>query len=747
MTLRVRLLLLICLLLAAAPAQAVPITFRVRMAYQIELGAFDPAAGFVDLAGSFNGWGTAPLTPLSDADGDSIYGVTLDGFVPGETIEYKFRYDGVWDGREEFPGVGSNRIYTVQPDANEILVWYADMEPGAGHDGTGALHWWNDAVFYEVFVRSFQDSDGDGIGDLRGLAQRLDYLNDGDPATDHDLGVTALWLMPVNESPSYHGYDATDYRAIEPDYGTLQDFRDFLDAAHARGIRVIVDYVMNHCSDQHPWFTAAAAGDPAFRDRFRWSATDPGQTGPWGQQVWHWHPSGWYYGLFYGGMPDLNYDDPAVKQAMFDTAAWWLQDVGVDGFRLDAVLYIDEDGGQLQNTPGTLQFWQDFDTHADSLRADALTVGEAWTGTSTVLQYVAEDRLDLCFEFDLAGAILGAVNGADTGWLRAKAVQVYAAYPYLQTATFLTNHDQDRVFEVLGRDEGRARAAAGLLLTLPGVPFLYYGEEIGLDGSGDHLNIRRPMQWDGSPHAGFTSGSPWQPVDADFPLFNVAAADADSGSLLSWYRRLIRLRRDAPALRRGTLRMLDASSAAVMAFLRTADDRPLLCLTNTAPEPRSGLLVGGVGGVLAPGPLQLVNLLDAADVRAVSVSAGGEIAGLDLEAFETAVFAPVSATGLPDAPAEPPRRLSRLEGVVPNPFNPATVVRYSLSAPAHVRLGVYDLQGRRLALLLDGPRDAGRHQVRWDGRDQRGAPAGAGVYFLRLEAGGETSTAKAVVLK
>ena len=503
---------LLASLCAAGPAHAVPITFQVRMAHQIELGNFDPLTEFVDLAGSFNGWGTSPLTPLADADGDSVYDVVLDGFTPGEFIEYKFRYNGAWDGTEEFPGFGSNRSYTVLPADNLIDVWYNDFAPGGGGGGTGELHWWNDAVFYEILVRSFQDSDGDGIGDLQGLTQKLDYLNDGDPNTTDDLGITGIWLMPINDSPSYHGYDAVDYRAINPDYGTMADFQAFLAAAHARGIKVIIDYVMNHCSDQHPWFTAAAANDPAYRDWFRWSASDPGQTGPWGQNVWHWNASGWFYGLFWSGMPDLNYETPAVKQEMFDTAAWWLETIGVDGFRLDAVLYIDEDGGQLQNTPGTLQFWQDFSTRIKAADPEALSVGEAWTATNNVIPYVIDDRLDLCFEFDLSYATIGAVNNGDAGYLNGKAAQVYGLYPYLQFATFLTNHDQDRTLNVVGFDLGRARAAAGILMTLPGVPFVYYGEEIGMIGSGAHEFIRSPMQWNGEPGAGFTSGTPWQAV-------------------------------------------------------------------------------------------------------------------------------------------------------------------------------------------------------------------------------------------
>ncbi|MCB1151726.1 hypothetical protein KDK88_09255 [bacterium] len=735
---------LLLLLTTATAAAAVPLTFQVRMGYQITLGAFDPAADTVDVAGSFNGWGTAPLTPLADADGDSVWSVTVDGFTPGETIEYKFRYNGVWDGREEFPGVGNNRTFTVQPDGNAIDVWFGDLEPGGVHGGAGELFWWNDAVFYEVFVRSFQDGDGDGIGDLQGLTARLDDLNDGDPATHDDLGVTALWLMPVNDAASYHGYDAVDYRAVHPDYGTLQDFRDFLDAAHARGIRVIVDYVMNHCSTQHPWFQAAAAGDPTYRDRFRWSAADPGQWGPWGQPVWHAHASGWYYGLFWSGMPDLNYDDPAVRDEMFDTAAWWLDEVGVDGFRLDAVLYIKEEGDQLQDTPGTLQFWHDFEAATEAVRPGSLTLGEAWTSTSVVQQYTADDRLDLCFEFDLAGSMLGAVQGGDATDLAGKAALVYDQYPFLQFATFLTNHDQDRVYEVLGRDEGRARAAAGLLLTLPGVPFLYYGEEIGLDGSGDHLNIRRPMPWDGTAQGGFTVGTPWQPLAADYPSRNVALQSQDPGSLLSRYRTLIRTRLEAPALRRGAYAPLGSSTGQVLAFLRTSAEQTLICLTNVGSTSTTDLRLSGLGGVLPAGEVVLRDLLTDA-THTVQVDAAGGITGLELPGHATAVLAPLSVTGTESAPL--PRRSSRLEPVVPNPFNPAAEIRYELDAPAHVRLAVFDARGRRTALLLRGRREAGRHAAVWRGVTDDGAPAPAGVYWVRLEAGGETSTTSAVLVR
>jgi glycosidase len=731
--------------LLTTAALAVPVTFEVRMAHQIDLGAFDPATDFVDLAGDFNGWG-ADLTPLADPDGDTIYTVTVDGFSPGQTIEFKFRINGQWDGSEEFPGGGPNRVYTVQPAGNAILVWYGDVVPQ--EPDPAELSWWNDTVFYEIFVRSFHDSDGDGIGDLQGIIQKLDHLNDGDPTTGDDLGIGGIWLMPINDSPSYHGYDTTDYRAIDPDYGTLADLQQLLDACHARGIRVIVDYVMNHCSTQHPWFQAAAAGDPAWRDWFRWSPFDPGQTGPWGQDVWHWHASGWYYGLFWGGMPDLNYDHPPVRQEMFETAAWWLQDVGVDGFRLDAVLYIHEDGDQLQNTAQTFQFWQDFGAHVRAVAPDALTVGEAWTNTATVVQYVTEGRLDLAFEFDLAGAILGAVNDADTGWLGAKAAQVHGQYPYLQVATFLTNHDQDRVMTVLGEDAGRARVATGILMTLPGVPFVYYGEEIGMTGAGAHENIRTPMQWTGEPQAGFTTGTPWHPVNGDFAVKNVAAQDADPGSLLNWYRRLIAARNASPALRRGTHHALEGAPSPVLAFVRAFEQERLLVVANTAPQPLGGFGVTGTATSLPPGAFTLVDLLDPADQREVTVTADHALAGLSIGGHDVAVYRFSSATGVDDGGngALPAAGL-HLAPAHPNPFNPVTTLRYTLPAAGEVRLTIHDLAGRQVAVLRDGMQEAGRHAVRWRGVDADGRPLGAGVYVARLQAGEQVASVKLTLVK
>ncbi len=741
------LVVLLALGITATAAHAVDITFQVRMSYQVELGAFDPHSDSVDLAGTFNGWGTDPLTPLADADGDTVYSVTLDGFSQGEQIEYKYRINGQWDGSEEFPGVGNNRYYTVPSHGDTITVWYNNLEPGGSYDPE-QLSWWNDCVFYEIFVRSFYDSDGDGIGDFQGLTQKLDYLNDGDPQTDTDLGITGIWLMPIQDSPSYHGYDGTDYRSINPDYGTMADFEAFLAAAHARGIKVIIDYVMNHCSNDHPWFVASAADDPAYRDYFRWSSYDQGGSGPWGQTVWHWHsPSNWYYGLFTSSMPDLNYETPAVKDSMFQIADYWLDTVGVDGFRLDAVLYIIEEGDQLQSTQGTLDFWAEYNAHVKATAPDMLSVGEAWTNTSTVIQYVSNDRLDLCFEFDLSYATVGAANDNDPGWLSDKANQVYMQYPYLQYATFLTNHDQDRVFTNLGESEGKAKVAAGLYLTLPGVPFLYYGEEIGMVGSGDHLNIRTPMQWTDGTNAGFTTGSPWNYIHSNYTTYNVADEESDPGSLLEWYKKLIHVRSGSPALRRGTHDPLESSDSQVMAFVRSDDLQTVLCMTNTSSSTKNGITLTGDATSLEPGEHTLTNLLDPSDTLDVTVSTSHQLSGLTLDGRQTAVYE-FDSDSVVEPPEDPPVQTGlHLDRSFPNPFGPSTTISYSLPAETHVRLGIYNIAGREVVTLRDSVLAEGPHEDAWDGRDRDGRELGAGMYFVRLEAAGETRTAKLMLVR
>lgn len=453
---------------------------------------------------------------------------------------------------------------------------------------------WRDRVFYEIFVRSFYDSDGDGVGDLQGVIEKLDYLNDGDPSTTSDLGVTGIWLMPIMPSPSYHGYDVTDYRDINPDYGTMDDFRQLLDAAHQRGIVVVIDLVLNHTSTQHPWFIASREGEEQYADWYVWREDDPGTRGPWNQEVWHSYGGRNYYALFWDQMPDLNYNNPDVTAEMYDVARFWLQDVGVDGFRLDAVMYFVEEGETLMNSEATIAWINDFKAYVDEIAPDALLVGEVWTDSSVVAQYVP-GGLDVAFEFTLAESMLAAANGsalAMEGTMR----RILDLYPDGQYAVFLTNHDQDRVMSELLGNVDKARIAASLLLTSPGVPFLYYGEEIGLVGQKPDERIRTPMQWDNTAEsAGFTTASqPWQPLAEGFGMQEdsyVSVQTDNPGSLLSHYRNLIHLRNNTPALQYGTYIPADTSERGLYAFVRQTEEQTVLVLINLTRRAISGYTV------------------------------------------------------------------------------------------------------------------------------------------------------------
>lgn len=381
----------------------------------------------------------------------------------------------------------------------------------AGAARPGPLAWASGAVFYEVFVRSFEDSNGDGKGDLAGLIARLDYLNDGNPATETDLGVDALWLMPVFASPSYHGYDTTDYETINPDYGTNADFARLLAEAHRRGIRIIVDLVVNHTSVKHPWFVESASSPSSpRRDWYVWSPTDPGWAQPWNAsgRSWHQDHGAWFYGVFWEGMPDLNLRTPAVREEVKRIAALWLAR-GVDGFRLDAARHLVETGpgdGQ-SDTAETHQFLKELAAHVRAIKPDALLIGEAWTETPIVATYYGStahvpggDELPLNFDFKLAERILEGTSAGEARGIVEKLREVQAMYPPGATdVPFLTNHDNVRVATELGGDAGKLRSAAAVLLTLPGTPFLYYGEEVGLENGnakdGDPAK-RTPMPWE-----------------------------------------------------------------------------------------------------------------------------------------------------------------------------------------------------------------------------------------------------------
>lgn len=493
-----------------------------------------------------------------------------------------------------------------------------------------AAEWTRGATCYEVFVRSFHDSNGDGVGDIPGLIQKLDYINDGDPESMDDLGASCIWLMPIAESPSYHGYDVVDYYNVDREYGTNDDFKRLMAEAHRRGIHVLVDMVLNHSGSDHPWFLEAARNpDSPRRDWYLFSAQHPGVKNPWGSDNWHRSPhrDEFYFGLFWSGMPDMNVENPQVVAEHKRIADFWLREMGVDGFRLDAIKHLVEDGqgAQVEHLPGTHVYLRDYAAHVASVKPDAYTVGEVWDSIGAIMPYYP-DQLTSHFMFQLSDDVLTA---ARTG----SAANLYRGYLRLQReglpphrySPFLRNHDQSRTMTVLEGDERKAKLAAALLLTLPGLPFVYYGEEIGIAGDKPDENLRTPMHW--TPGGGFTTGTPWRAPQSDFATRNVAAQNADANSLLNLHRRLIHLRKQNGALAMGRLIPLTASSDAVAAFVRRDGDDAVLVVANLGSAPLSGVTISSGGGALPAGDYAPRTLFGAGTARRLSVDAGGRVQG------------------------------------------------------------------------------------------------------------------------
>lgn len=498
--------------------------------------------------------------------------------------------------------------------------------PTATPDPTANNPWWSERVFYEIFVRSFSDSDGDGVGDLQGIIDKLDYLNDGDPNTTTDLGITGIWLMPIQFSPSYHGYDVADYYLVDPEYGNNADFQRLMEEAHKRGIAVIVDLVLNHTSSEHPWFLDSTDPDSEFRDWYVWEDERPPRSG------WHSAETGAYYGYFWSEMPDLNYTNPAVTEEMYAVTEFWLDEMGADGFRLDAIKYLVEEGREVENTEGTHQWFADYFAFYKSINPDAFTVGEAWAIAEQTLRYVEDDEVDMVFEFDFAGDLIGS---ATIGWndnIAAGHRRLMSFYETGQIGTFISNHDQPRVMTQFNGNEGRARNAAALLLTSPGVPFIYYGEEIGLSGGKPDPNIRTPMQWSAEAGGGFTTGTPWRDFQRDIETANVAVQEDDPDSLLNWYRSLIHLRNDHRALSVGQLDQFESSSANIYAFTRHLGEEAFLIVTNLGKEDVSDYSLALDDGGLS-GSFSAETRLGADNPAAITFTDDGSV--VDYKPFET----------------------------------------------------------------------------------------------------------------
>lgn len=508
------------------------------------------------------------------------------------------------------------------------IALVAGVAPCAAQNPTAAgSDWKRGAVCYEIFVRSFYDSDGDGIGDINGLIEKLDYINDGTPDMRRDLGARCIWLMPVAASPSYHGYDVKNYYRVNPEYGTNEDFKRLVREAHRRGIRVLVDMVLNHASNEHPYFKDAQLNPASpYRNWFRWSATKPDITGPWGQEVWHKSPvrEEYYYGIFWHGMPDLNYEHPAAREEAKKVATFWLTEMGVDGFRLDAIPYLVEEGNRLSGTPGTHALLREYAAHIRQAAPNAYTVGEVWDSVGSMLPYYP-DQLDSHFAFAASDALLEAVRTGSAKKLFEPYVRLQRAVPAERWSPFLRNHDQTRTLTVLKGDVARNKLAVALLLTLPGLPFVYYGEEIGMTGDKPDPRLRTPMHWSRGPAAGFTRGAVWEPLMPDSMTANVEAQDGDPASLLTLHRRLIHLRGANDALGGGELVPLTATSDAAAAYLRRSGDRVVLVIANLGTMPLSGVTVSSPDRVVPAGRYTLVGLLGGPAGQSLRVGDNGRI--------------------------------------------------------------------------------------------------------------------------
>ena len=485
--------------------------------------------------------------------------------------------------------------------------------------------WYKDAILYEVHVRAFCDSDGDGMGDFRGLTQKLDYLQ--------DLGVTAIWLLPFSPSPwRDDGYDISDYTGVHPAYGTLRDFQNCLREAHRRGIRVITEVVVNHTSDQHPWFQRSRRAAPGtrWRDFYVWS-DDPKRYGDariifkdFETSNWTWDPvaNAYYWHRFYSHQPDLNFDSPHVREAVLGVADFWLG-MGVDGFRLDAVPYLYErEGTNCENLPETHAFLREVRSRMDAKYPGRMILAEANQWPDDAIAYFGNgDECHMAFHFPLMPRLFMAIRMED----RFPILEILEQTPPIpencQWALFLRNHDEltlemvtdeerdymyrvyahdqqmrlnlgirRRLAPLLGNDRKRIELMTALLFALPGTPVLYYGDEIGMGDNiylGDRNGVRTPMQWSADRNAGFSRANPQKlflPVTIDpeyhYEAINVEAQHNNPHSLFWWTKRLIEHRKRFRAFGRGSLEFLDPSNRKVLAFYRCIDQECILMIAN-----------------------------------------------------------------------------------------------------------------------------------------------------------------------
>jgi maltose alpha-D-glucosyltransferase/alpha-amylase len=486
--------------------------------------------------------------------------------------------------------------------------------------------WYKDAIFYQLHVKSFADGNGDGIGDFVGLTSRLDYLE--------SLGVNCLWIQPMYPSPFRDdGYDISDYTNVHPSYGTLEDFHTFLDEAHRRGLKVIVELVLNHTSDQHPWFLEARSSrDNPRREWYVWSDTDEQYRGvriifvDTEKSNWAWDPisKAYYWHRFFSHQPDLNYDNPAVRNEVWKVMKFWL-DSGVDGFRVDAVPYlVEREGTSCENLPETHAVLKELRARLDAHFTDKVLLAEANMWPEDVRQYFGSgDEFHMSFHFPVMPRIFMALRLED----RKPLVEIIERTPHIpdacQWGTFLRNHDEltlemvtdvereymwdeyardpqarinlgirRRLATLMEGDRRRIELMCGLLMALPGSPILYYGDEIGMGDNvylGDRNSVRTPMQWSGGINAGFSTADAerlWLPLISDpvygYQAVNVESQQRNPASLLNWTRRLIEVRRSTRIFSRGAIHVLKPANHRVLAFTRSLGRETALVVNNLA---------------------------------------------------------------------------------------------------------------------------------------------------------------------
>lgn len=444
---------------------------------------------------------------------------------------------------------------------------------------------WPHGVYYEVFVHAFSDSNQDGIGDINGLTQKLDYIQ--------DLGVNGVWLMPIMPSPSYHKYDVIDYKGIHPDYGTKEDFKNFVEEAHKRNIKVIIDLIVNHVSAQHPWFIDAVENRKGpYRDYFIWADKDSikdeiakKEITLDSDNITQWHAVNGdekdehYYGFFNRDMPDLNFDNPAVRQEFVEIGKYWFEEMKVDGFRLDAAKHIYPDDRAEDNHA----FWIWFRSEMEKIKPDVYMVGEVWSPAEEVAPYLK--GIPALFNFDLGVAIIKATKAEKDTIALVKTYKKIVDY-YQETtpdyidATFLTNHDQNRILSELDGNLDKLKIAAAILMTLPGTPYIYYGEEIGMLGIKPDEHIREPFLWDVPGND--PNQTTW--IDAkystDKKVQPLSQQKADENSIYNYYKKLIRLRNSSRALSYGEVKSTSIKKKEIVSFIRVKDEESYLVVHN-----------------------------------------------------------------------------------------------------------------------------------------------------------------------